>query len=56
MKTGQCNIGELVTRSRLRWLGHVARMGEERPPPKLLYGSGGHGEEREASREVERHD
>ena len=26
MKTGQCSIGELVTRSRLRWLGHVARM------------------------------
>jgi predicted RNA-binding Zn-ribbon protein involved in translation (DUF1610 family) len=39
LKTGQCEISELVTRSRLRWLGHVARMGEGRLPVKLLYGS-----------------
>ena len=28
-----------VTRSRLRWLGHVVRMGEDRLPPRVLYGS-----------------
>ena len=37
-ETGQCTIAELVTRARLRWLGHVARMGEQRLPPQLLYG------------------
>jgi len=37
--TGMCDIGELVTRSRLRWLGHVVRMGEDRLPPRVLYGS-----------------
>jgi hypothetical protein len=37
-KTEQCVVGELVTRSRLRWLGHVARMGEARLPPQLLFG------------------
>jgi hypothetical protein len=34
-----CDVGELVTRSRLRWLGHVVRMGEDRLPPQMLYGS-----------------
>ena len=38
-KTGQCEVAELVTRSRLRWLGHVARMEEGRLPVQLLYGS-----------------
>jgi len=37
-KTGICTVEELVTRSRLRWLGHVARMTEDRLPPQLLYG------------------
>ena len=37
-KTGMCEVGELVTRSRLRWLGHVVRMGEDRLPPRVLYG------------------
>jgi hypothetical protein len=37
-ETGQCEVGELVTRGRLRWLGHVMRMGEGRLPPQLLYG------------------
>ena len=37
-KTGQCTVAELVTRSRLRWLGHVVRMPEGRLPPQLLYG------------------
>jgi len=27
---GDRDVGELVTRSRLRWLGHVARMGADR--------------------------
>ncbi len=34
-----CDVGELVTRSRLRRLGHVVRMGEHRLPPQMLYGS-----------------
>ena len=34
-----CDVGELVTRRRLRWLGHVVRMGEDRLPPQMLYGS-----------------
>ena len=38
-ETGMCDVGELVTRSRLRWLGHVARMGADRLPPQVLYGS-----------------
>ena len=38
-ETGMCDVGELVTRSRLRWLGHVVRMGEDRLPPQMLYGS-----------------
>src|ERR1044072_3697284 len=38
-QTGQCTVEELVRRCRLRWLGHVARMGEDRLPPRLLYGS-----------------
>jgi hypothetical protein len=38
-KTGQCEVAELVTRNRLRWLGHVARMEEGRLPVQLLYGS-----------------
>ena len=39
-----CSMGELVTRSRLRWLGHVVRMGDDRLPPRLLYGAvDGHG-------------
>ena len=37
--TEQCTVGELVTRNRLRWLGHVARMSEDRLPVQLLYGS-----------------
>lgn len=38
-ETSMCEVGELVTRSRLRWLGHVVRMGEDRLPPRVLYGS-----------------
>ena len=38
-KTGQGSVGEVVTRSRLRWLGHVARMEEGRLPVQLLYGA-----------------
>ena len=26
-ETGMCDVGELVTRSRLRWLGHVVNGG-----------------------------
>jgi uncharacterized C2H2 Zn-finger protein len=37
-ETGQYAVAELVTRARLRWLGHVARMGEQRLPVQLLYG------------------
>ena len=37
-RTEQCKVGELVTRSRLRWLGHVTRMKEGRLPPRLLFG------------------
>ena len=37
-ETKQCTVGELVTRSRLRWLGHVVRMKEGRLPPQLLFG------------------
>jgi hypothetical protein len=37
-ETEQCEVMELVTRGRLRWLGHVMRMGEGRLPPQLLYG------------------
>ena len=37
-KAEQCTVGELVTRSRLRWLGHVVRMAEGRLPPRLLFG------------------
>jgi hypothetical protein len=37
-ETEQCTVGELVTRSRLRWLGHVTRMAEGRLPPRLLFG------------------
>ena len=28
---------DLITARRLRWLGHVAQMGEERIPKKLLF-------------------
>ena len=37
-ETEQCTVGELVTRSRLRWLGHVVRMDDKRLPPQLLFG------------------
>ena len=37
-ETKQCLVGELVTRARLRWLGHVARMDVTRLPPRLLFG------------------
>ena len=38
-RTQQCTVEELVRRCRMRWLGHVARMKEDRLPPQLLYGS-----------------
>ena len=38
-ETNQPPIAELVTRTRLRWLGHVARMAEQRLPLRLLYGA-----------------
>ena len=37
-ETKQSTVGELVTRSRLRWLGHVVRMADDRLPPQLLFG------------------
>jgi hypothetical protein len=37
-KTGISTVEELVTQNRLRWLGHVARMSEDRLPPQILYG------------------
>jgi hypothetical protein len=36
-KTEQPEIIELIRRSRLRWLGHVMRMQNDRLPPKLLF-------------------
>ena len=32
------DIGILLVRSRLRWLGHVSRMEDDRPVKSLLYG------------------
>jgi reverse transcriptase-like protein len=40
-ETGQGEIGEILTRNRLRWLGHVARMSADRVPVRLLYGEVG---------------
>ena len=37
-ETKQCLVSELVTRCRLRWLGHIARMDDKRLPPQLLFG------------------
>ncbi len=31
-------IEEVIAAKRLRWVGHVARMGEDRLPKKLLFG------------------
>ena len=37
-KARRISFGFLITARRLRWLGHVAWMDEERIPKKLLFG------------------
>ena len=37
-RTGCVSIENVLHRSRLRWVGHVVRMGDDRLPKQLLYG------------------
>jgi hypothetical protein len=36
--TGQQSIQTMIMNNRLRWLGHVARMSEERMPKRMMFG------------------
>jgi hypothetical protein len=42
-------MATVIKTSRLRWLGHVCRMEEQRYPKKTLEGEPGEEEEREAT-------
>jgi hypothetical protein len=37
-KCGIPQVSDLISRARMGWLGHVARMGEDRLPHKILFG------------------
>ena len=36
--TGQQSIGAMIMNNRLRWLGHVVRMSDERMPKRMMFG------------------
>ena len=36
--TGQQSIGTMIMNNRLRWLGHIVRMADERMPKRMLFG------------------
>ena len=37
-RTGCVFLENILLRSRLRWVGHVKRMNDDRPPKQILYG------------------
>ena len=56
-ETEQCTVAELVTRNRLRWLGHMARMPEGRLPSTTTVRRGRRERNsRQAERKMERYD